>query len=559
MKAHIKSVRLNISGMTCDHCAKSIEKILEKQEGVVNKSIRYREGGGELTFDKSKVSEADLKSAIDATGHYRVESIEELSPPLKEEQGSNYDFDLIIIGGGSAAFSAASRAGELGKKILMINGGLPIGGTCVNVGCVPSKNLIRAAESIYHGSHTRFSGIRLSSVEINFPEIIQEKRALVDALRDKKYLSVAEQIPGLSVISGKARLLGAQRVQVDSKQWTASRILIATGSRTKIPPIKGLENSGYLTNRTLFDLEEKPESLTILGAGYIGLEIAQAYRRFGTEVRIIEFTDRPLRSQTSDISKEIRTHLEAEGIRFFPNHRVDELTREDNGILMIKGIDRSSGKAFKWEEKGKLLIATGLTPNTDNMGLEAAGVEVDERGYIKVDSGMRTSANEVYAAGDCINSPAFVYTAAKEARIAAENALTNANEEIDYTGLPWVVFTDPQVAGAGMDELEAEAAGIPYEISKVPLSEVPRALAARDTRGFIKLIRDKSNDHLIGARIVAAEGGELAMQASLAIKYNIPVQELADSFFPYLTLSEGIKLAAITFKKDISMLSCCAS
>ncbi len=558
MKTTIKSVRLNISGMTCDHCAKSIEKVLEKQGGVVDKSIRYREGGGEVTFDSSKVSEADLKSAIDATGHYRVESIEDLSTPQKEEPASNYDFDLIIIGGGSAGFSAASTAGELGKRTLMINGGLPIGGTCVNVGCVPSKNLIRAAESVHHASHTPFPGIRLSAPELNFSEIIRQKKELVEALRQKKYISVAEHIPGLSIVSGMARLLDAHRVEANGRVWSASAILIATGSRTYIPAIKGLAESGYLTNRSLFELEEMPKSLTILGAGYIGLEIAQAYRRFGAEVRIIEFTDRPLRSQTPDISAEIQIHLESEGIRFFSNHRLEEIRRE-NGVLRLKGVDRASGAAFEWQEKGALVVATGLAPNTDIPGLEETGIQLDERGYIEVDRGMRTSVDTVYAAGDCISTPAFVYTAAREGKIAARNALEHSGEKIDYRALPWVVFTDPQVAGAGMDENEAEKAGIDYDVSKLPLSEVPRALAARDTRGFIKLIRDKSNDRLIGARIVAPEGGELAMQASLAIKYQIPVQELADSFFPYLTLSEGIKLAAITFEKDLASLSCCAS
>jgi mercuric reductase len=193
------------------------------------------------------------------------------------------------------------------------------------------------------------------------------------------------------------------------------------------------------------------------------------------------------------------------------------------------------------------------------MAIENTGVELNATGHIMVNERQETNVPHIYAAGDCTNTPAFVYTAAKEGKVAVLNAFKSSGDQVDYTGLPWVVFTDPQVAGAGMDENEAENAGIPHDTSVIPLSEVPRAQAALDTRGFIKLIRNKENDRLIGARIIAPEGGELAMQVSLAIKAGMTVQELADAFHPYLTLSEGIKLAAIAFSKDVAALSCCAS
>jgi len=561
MATSVKTIQLEISGMTCDHCARSIEKMLSGVNGVIEKSISYPESGGQVRFDSSKVSPEDIKNAIDSSGHYKVEKVLEPMVPASSSSDSSgsYDFDLIIIGGGSAAFSAANTAGELGKKKLMINGDLPIGGTCVNVGCVPSKYLIRVAESVYRAEHAPFRGLTLSRPGIRFSEIIAEKKELVELLRDKKYLSVASQIPGLTLEQGIARLKDAHHVEANGKIRSAHKIIIATGAKTFVPPIKGLRESGYLTNRSLFELKEKPESLTILGAGYIGLEIAQTFSRFGSKVRIIEFTDRPLRSQTPDISAEIRKYLEKEGIEFFPNYRIDEIVKEGDQALLLKGINRANGEAFVMKESGNIVLATGLAPNTEGIGLEEVGVERDARGFIIVDAGMHSSAKGIYAAGDCANTPAFVYTAAKEGKIATLNALENGDEKIDYSALPWVVFTDPQVAGAGMDEQEAETAGIPYEVSVLPLSEVPRAQAARDARGFIKLIRNKNSNLLIGARIVAPEGGELAMQASLAIKYRIPVNDLAEDFFPYLTLSEGIKLAAITFEKDVSQLSCCAS
>ena len=210
-------------------------------------------------------------------------------------------------------------------------------------------------------------------------------------------------------------------------------------------------------------------------------------------------------------------------------------------------------------EASHVLVATGARANTFNMNIEKTGVSVLPSGHIKVNEKQETNISHVYAAGDCTNTPAFVYTAAKEGKVAVLNAFKSAGAKVDYTALPWVVFTDPQVAGAGLDEQEAEQAGIRYETSIVPLSEIPRAQAALDTRGFIKLIRNTENDKVIGGRIIAPEGGELAMQLSLAIKAGMTVEELADAFHPYLTLSEGIKLAAITFNKDVSELSCCAS
>jgi mercuric reductase len=205
------------------------------------------------------------------------------------------------------------------------------------------------------------------------------------------------------------------------------------------------------------------------------------------------------------------------------------------------------------------VVASGTRANTQKLGLQNIDLELTKSGNIVVNDKMETNISNIFAAGDVTNMPAFVYTAAFEGKIAVENAFTGGQNKVDYSSLPWVVFTDPQIAGAGLDEVQAKNQNIPHEISKLELKDVPRAIAANDTRGFIKLIRNTENDKLIGARVVAPEGGELIQQLSMAIKYGITVKELAESFYPYLTLSEGIKLAAITFGKDVSKLSCCAS
>lgn len=470
-------------------------------------------------------------------------------------------YDLIIIGGGSAAFAGAIKAQESGMSVLMVNGGLPIGGTCVNVGCLPSKHLIRAAEQVYRASHSPFDGIKSCNPETDFKKIIQQKKDLVSSMQKKKYSDVVSDFKTLVVLEGRAKFIDAKTISIDDKEvYTADKFLVATGATTNIQEIEGLKETGFLTNITLFDLEEKPGSLTIMGAGYIGLEIAMAYRRFGIKVRIIEFTDRVIRTQTPDISGELEKHMKEEGIEFFPNHRVEKVERNHSGII-IRGKDMKSGNEFQFTEPGYIVVATGTTPNTKNMGLEQIGIEMQKSGHIVVNDFLQTSVPHIYAAGDCNQNPPFVYTAAYEGNLAVTNMKACCDPErtkADYTGMPWVIFTDPQVAGAGMDEAEAEKKNIPFEVSTVPLSEVPRYAAALDTRGFIKLVRNKETDKLIGARIIAPDAGELIMEASMAIKFGITVSEIRNSFHPYLTASEGIKLAAIGFGKDVTKLSCCA-
>jgi len=548
-----ETIKLDITGMTCDHCATSIEKLLSKNEGVKETNVSYPKATCECSFDPTKTSKEEVINTINSTKNYRVKG----EIPENENSGNN-QFDLIIIGGGSAAFSAAIKAESLGLSTLMVNGGLDFGGTCVNVGCVPSKNLIRAGETVYHATHSNFEGIKPKGVDIDFAQVIKDKKKLVATLQEKKYMDVVSDFENLTMLKGWATFKDNKTIVVDGKtEYTALKFIIATGATTNIPSIEGLNEIGYLTNISLFDLEEKPESITIMGAGYIGLEIAMAYNRLGVKVRIIEFTDRVLRTQTPDISEALETQMRKEGIEILPNFRAVKFEKQgEDTIIHCKCPD---GSFTQIVEKGKVVIATGTKPNTSKLGLDNIGLELTKTGNIAVNDKMETNLSNIYAAGDCVNTPPFVYTAAFEGKIAVENAFSGAENKADYSSLPWVVFTDPQIAGAGLDEAQAEAKGIPFEVSKLELKDVPRAIAANDTRGFIKLIRNTETDKLIGARIVAPEGGELIQQLSMAIKYGITVKDLADSFYPYLTLGEGIKLAAITFGKDVSKLSCCAS
>ena len=463
--------------------------------------------------------------------------------------------DLIIVGGGSAAFAAALEANDSGARVTFINDGLPTGGTCVNVGCIPSKTLIRAASAHHHAAHHNFAGIESNSRVTDFKALISQKRQLVEEMRQQKYLDVISDLPNIQLLKGRARLTSPKCVEVNGQSLTADHILIATGARPFLPPIPGLEDSGYLTNETAFELKELPDSLIVLGGRYIALETAQLFSRLGSRVTILQRSPRLLPTETPDLIDALTSYLQEEGIEVVTGVSVDRVNRDQNEVVvhaMVNGHPRRF-------QSNHLLAATGRKPNTDGMGLEDLGVKLDSQGFLKTDETLQTSVEGIYGAGDVIGEPMYVYTAAYEGALAARNVISGQPKDRDYTPLPWVIFTDPQVAGVGLDEQQAAQQGIQTDIATLPLSQLSRSLAARDTRGFIKLIRDHATDKLVGGRILAPEGSELLMEISLAIKFGIIVKELASSFHPYLTLSEGVKLAAIAFDKDVSKLSCCAA
>jgi mercuric reductase len=316
-----------------------------------------------------------------------------------------------------------------------------------------------------------------------------------------------------------------------------------------------LDTVPYLTNETAFELETLPESLLVLGGRYIALECAQMFARFGSRVTVLQRSDRILPDEAPDLTEALTGFLRDEGLEIVTGVNTRRVTQDKEGVVVEADV-HGQRRTYRATH---LLVATGRAPNVENVGLEAVGVKTTARGAIAVDDTLQTSVPGIYAAGDVLGENMFVYTAAYEGALAVENALNRAKRKRDYTALPWVIFTDPQVAGVGLDEKQAEQQGIDAQTATLPLSHVPRSLAARDTRGFIKLIRDRQTDRLVGARILAAEGSELLMEVSLAIKFGITARQLTASFHPYLTLSEGVKLAALVFHKNIKKLSCCAS
>lgn len=461
-------------------------------------------------------------------------------------------YDLAVIGAGSAGFSAAITAAEQGANVALIGGGT-IGGTCVNVGCVPSKTMIRAAEAL-HGARAagRFPGISGEAGVDDWRKLIAAKDDLVSTLRQKKYADLLPEYNGIAYIEGAARLNGAG-VIVDGTPVAAGKIVIATGGRPAVPQIPGIEKVRTLTSTTFLELEELPRSLIVIGGGYIGAELAQMMARMGVAVTVI-CRSRLLPQVEPEVSEALAGAFRTEGITLYCGITYDACREDETGVTVCI---KEDGRLIELKAE-RLLVATGRTPNTETLGLSDAGIEQDGRGAIVVDDRMRTSKPGVYAAGDVTDRDQFVYMAAYGAKLAALNALNGNSLVYDNSAMPWVVFTDPQVAGVGLSEAAARAAGHEVKTSIVPLNQVPRALAARDTRGLIKLVADAKTDRLLGGQILAPEGADSIQTLALALKFGMTTKALAGTIFPYLTTVEGLKLAAQTFDKDVAKLSCCA-
>ncbi len=461
-------------------------------------------------------------------------------------------YDLAILGAGSAGFAAAITAADAGARVLLIGYGT-IGGTCVNTGCVPSKTLIRAMEALQNArTAARFGGVVGEGRIEDWRAVVEHKDALVASLRRAKYIDLLPRYSTLTYREGWGRLVDGG-VAVDGNLIEAGRVIVATGASPALPPIPGLDEVPYLTSTTALELQALPRSLLVLGGGYAGCELGQMFARAGTEVTIVDIL--PLLSAAEpEIARALERYLREEGVAIRENVHTRSIRKTAYGIALGISIE-GAAETLAAEQ---VLVAAGRWPNTAELGLAEGGVELLPNGGIGVDDYMRTTRPGVYAAGDVTGRDQFVSMAAYGARIAAENALNGDTRRYDPAAMPSVVFTDPQLASVGLTEAEARALGHAVKISALPLDQVPRAIAARDTRGLIKLVAESESGRLLGAHILAPEGADSIMAAALAIKCGLTVETLAETIFPYLTTVEGLKLAAQSFLKDVTKLSCCA-
>jgi len=468
-------------------------------------------------------------------------------------EGDSEKLHIAVIGSGAAAFAAALRAADEGASVTMVEAGT-LGGTCVNVGCVPSKIMIRGAHIAQLLAEHPFQGIGRQAPTVDRRALVAQQQARVDELRHAKYESILERrAESIRLLRGVARFEDARTLAVTlpnggTETVRADRILVATGASPAIPDVPGLKGTPYWTSTEALVAEGLPEHLIVYGGSVVALELAQAFLRLGSKVTLVARSTL-LSKEDPAIGAELAHVLEAEGMRVLNHTTLRSVRFEAGRFLVDTGSEQLTGD--------RLLVATGRHANTRTLGLEKAGVQTDTGGAIVVDDRMRTTAEGVYAAGDCTNSPEYVYVAAAGGTRAAIN-ITGGDARLDLSVLPVVVFTDPQVATVGLSEAQAQKRGIETESRTLALENVPRALANFDTRGFIKLVAEKRSGRLIGAQMLAAEAGEIVQTAALAMRAGTTVTDLAGQLFPYLTMVEGIKLCAQTFTKDVKQLSCCA-
>lgn len=554
----MKIINLDISGMTCNQCANTIEVALAKVQGVAKALVSYLDNSAQVTVKPEADLEVEtLISTVLATGYVATLNNHKLnnteSPPFHTtEKSHNRPVKIVIIGGGSAAFAAALEAKDLGAQVTMIENGT-IGGTCVNVGCVPSKIMIRAAQMAHYQAHHPFSGVEMHVPNIDRAKLVVQQQMRVDALRRDKYESILESNPEINIVKGRARFQDADTIIVTKEDgsiqtMTADRFLIATGRTPVLPPIIGLADTPYWTSTTALVATEIPQHLIVIGASVVAVEIAQAFLRLGAKVTMLARSTL-LSQEEPNIADGLKKALESEGMVIMSDTLVSDVKYENHLFKVTVNDQLISGN--------QLFVAAGRAPNTKDLDLENIKVNITSQGEIVVDEHMRSSMPNIFAAGDCTPLPQYVYVAAASGKKAARN-MVGQEEALDLLAMPSVIFTDPQVATVGLTEQQAADQGLQVESRKLGLENVPRALANFDTTGFIKIVAEKETGRIVGVQILAAEASEIIQTAVLAVRYRMTVHSLTQELFPYLTMVEGLKLCALTFFKDVKQLSCCA-
>lgn len=536
-------VELQITGMTCEACARHVQAALEGA-GADGVSVDWKLG--RASVEPGGVSPSDLARSLDAT-KYRVQRV--LAPDDGQPADpAEYEYDLAIVGSGGGAFAAAIAARRRDLRVVMVERGV-VGGTCVNVGCIPSKALLAAAEARHRAQSGRFAGIHTDAGPVDMAALSAAKDELVTGMRQSKYIDIADEY-GFDLIEGTARFVPGPALEVDGRRIEAAHYLVATGAEPHIPEVPGLREAGFLTSATAMELDHVPESLLVIGGGYVAMEQAQLFAHLGSNVTII-VRSQLARGEEPEVAKVIREAFAAETISVHEHVTADEVRREKGDVVVCAG-----RREFRAEH---VLVATGRTPRTANLGLQGIGVHLGSSGEVVVDDDLSTSHPRVWAAGDVTGHPQFVYVAAKHGGLVVENAFDRAGKRIDYSALPRITFTNPTMASAGLTEAQAQAHGVDCESRVLGLEHIPRAAVSRDMRGVIKVVAEREGGRILGVHIVGDGAGDVILAGSLAIQNGMTVEQLTAGWNPYLTLGEGLYLAALSFHRDPSMLSCCAA
>jgi dihydrolipoamide dehydrogenase len=442
-------------------------------------------------------------------------------------------YDAIIIGSGQGGNPLAYRLADVGWQVALIEKA-NVGGTCINTGCTPTKTMVHRAQVAHYARNAARWGVHAENVSADFPTIVAQKNSVVESFRGGVQKKIGRHA-NIRLYQGKARFTNAHQVQVGDTLLESDKIFINTGGRPNIPDIPGLDSANVLTNESIMDLKELPEDLIVLGGGYIGLEFGQMFRRYGSKVTIIHNQAQILPREDPEIAAELQKILEGEGIEFHLNIRT---TRVEQSKGLVKVFVAGAQEPFTISGT-HLLAAVGRRPNTNDLGLDQAGIETDKSGFIRVNSRLETNVPGIWALGDVKGGPAFTHISFNDFQIIDANLTQGKNLTIEHRIVPYCVFTDPQLGCVGMTEKEARAAGHKLKIGKIPMSYVARAIERDETAGLMKVIVDSANDRILGAAILGSEGGELVHVLYTLMLGNLPYTVLKGAVYIHPTLTEG--------------------
>jgi pyruvate/2-oxoglutarate dehydrogenase complex dihydrolipoamide dehydrogenase (E3) component len=474
----------------------------------------------------------------------------------KETSVARQDYDAIVIGAGQGGVPLATALAKAGRNTALVERE-HVGGTCINEGCTPTKTMVASAKVAYFDRRSADYGVSNGQVAVDMIRVRQRKRDIVDSFRSggEKRLRDA----GVDLIMGEARFTGPKDLEVqlndggETLHLSADSIFINTGARPANPPIEGLDGVLALNSTSIMELDEVPEHLLVLGGSYVGLEFAQMFRRFGSEVTVVQRGKQLMSREDPDVAEAVVGIMREDGIEVLLETQTRRV-EHDNAIIRLRV---STPEGERSLEGSHLLVAAGRPPNTDTLNLEAAGIEIDQRGQIKVNERLETTAPGVWALGDVKGGPAFTHISYDDFRILRTNLLEGGDATITGRKVPYTVFIDPQLGRAGLSEQEARQRGLNIRVAKIPMSYVARAIEVDEARGFMKAIVDADTDQILGCAILGIEGGEIAAMLQIAMMGEVPYTTLRDTVFSHPTLSESLNtlFAAIEQEDEIQMTS----
>ena len=457
---------------------------------------------------------------------------------------AKYDYNMIAIGGGSAGLVTSYIAAAVNAKVALIETD-KMGGDCLNTGCVPSKALIRSAKFVSEAKKSEKLGVKTSKVEVDFPNVMGRVHNVIKKIEPHDSV---ERFTGLGVdcITGYAKITGKHSVEVNGKTITARAIVVATGAMPLVPPIPGLDTIDYLTSDNLWEVTELPKRLVVLGGGPIGSEMAQAFARLGSEVTIVEMADQLLTREDNEVIDLVTDTFKGDGIKVLTGHKASKFEkRGDEQVLFAE----HNGQMVEIVAD-KILVALGRRPRTQGFGLEELGVELNKNGTIKVNDYLQSNVKSIYACGDVAGPYQFTHTAAHQAWYAAVNGLQPFKKfKVDYRVIPWVTFTDPEVARVGLNEKDAKEQNIAVEVTTYGIDDLDRAIADGTDYGFVKVLTPPGKDTILGVTIVGNHAGDLLAEFVLAMKYGLGLNKILGTIHSYPTMSEANKYLAGEWKK----------